>query len=387
MHIVVIGSGVAGISFAEKYRALSADDDDCKDAGGRAMQGAIAEITLVTREHDGYYSRPLLSRGFTRDDIEQSIILKTFDKLRESNINVYCGAEVTAINRSDKTIAISGSWSHQFPTDCDTSDLHGRGECRGLPGAVSATIPGGRQEKSLQYDKLVLAQGSSAFIPPPFRPYSELFFCLNSLTDLKTLRKFRQDLLNQNRQPDWAIIGGGLIGCEVASDLAIAGDNVTLFHAMDRLMERQLAAEDSVLLNNVLKESGVKVLLNQAVQEFVKEEDKVCVRTDVNAEFDGVIVACGFKPRTELAELAGLETGRGIKVNQYLQTSDESIYALGDVAELPDGKLYAFILPIRNQAHWLAGFLAGQEIAGWTPPVFTTKAKVHGFEAVHPYNV
>jgi len=354
MHIVIIGTGVAGVSFAEKYRLLSADDD----------------ITLITREHDGYYSRPLLSRGFTKDDIEQSIILKSFDKLRENNINVLCDAEVTAINRSDKTIAISGS-------------------C---------------QEKALQYDKLILAQGSSAFIPPPFRPYSELFFCLNSLGDLKELRKFRQGFLNQNQQPDWAIIGGGLIGCEVASDLAIAGDNVTLFHAMDRLMERQLAAEDSVLLLNVLKESGVNVLLNQAVQEFVKEDDKVCVRTDVIAEFDGVIVACGFKPRTELAEQAGLETGRGVKVNQYLQTSDESIYALGDVAELPNGKLYAFILPIRNQAHWLAEFLAGQEngrigslpiatlppslaVAGWVPPVFTTRAKVHGFEAVHPYNV
>jgi len=156
---------------------------------------------------------------------------------------------------------------------------------------------------------------------------------------------------------------------------------------MDRLMERQLVAEDSSLLLKVLQDSGVKVLLNQAVQEFIKEEDKVCVRTEVTAEFDGLIVACGFKPRTELAELAGLEIGRGIKVNPYLQTSDESIYALGDVAELPNGKLYAFILPIRNQALWLAEFLSGQKQDGWTPPVFTTKAKVHGFEAVHPYNV
>ncbi len=338
MQIVIIGSGIAGVSFAEKYRALSADDD---------------EITLVTREHDGYYSRPLLSRGFTKTDIEQSIILKPFDKLRENNINVLCGAEVTAINCADKSIAINGS-------------------C---------------QEKELQYDKLIIAQGSSSFIPPPFRPYDKLFFSLNSLVDLKALRQFRQDFLSQNQRPNWAIVGGGLIGCEVASDLAAAGDNVTLFHAMDRLMERQLAAEDSALLLKVLQDSGVKVLLNQAVQEFIKEEDKVCVRTEVTAEFDGLIVACGFKPRTELAELAGLEIGRGIKVTPYLQTSDESIYALGDVAELPNGKLYAFILPIRNQALWLAEFLSGQKQDSWTPPVFTTKAKVHGFEAVHPYNV
>jgi NAD(P)H-nitrite reductase large subunit len=337
MQIVIIGSGVAGVSFAEKYRALSADD----------------EITLVTREHDGYYSRPLLSRGFSKTDIEQSIILKAFDRLRENNIDVLCGVEVTAINRADKAIAINGS-------------------C---------------QEKELPYDKLILAQGSSAFIPPPFRPYEQLFFCLNSLTDLKALRKFRQNCLSQNQRPDWAIVGGGLIGCEVASDLAAAGDKVTLFHAMDRLMERQLVTEDSALLHKVLQGSGVKVLLNQAVKEFIKEEDKVCVRTEETAEFDGLIVACGFKPRTELAELAGLETGRGIKVNPYLQTSDESIYALGDVAELPNGKLYAFILPIRNQALWLAEFLTGQQAESWTPPAFTTKAKVHGFEAVHPYNV
>ena len=337
MHIIVIGSGVAGVSFAEKYRSHSADD----------------EITLITRENDGYYSRPLLSRGFSKSDIEQSIILKTFDKLRAGNITVISGAEITAVNRTKKTVAITGS-------------------C---------------QEKSLQYDKLVLATGSSAFIPPPFRPYNELFFCLNSLVDLKALRKFRQGLLNQNRKPDWAVIGGGLIGCEVASDLAVSGDKVTLFHAMDRLMERQLAPEDSASLLGVLQHSGVKVLLNQDVKGFAKEEDKVCVQSGVTTEFDALIVACGFKPRTGLAEQAGLEVGRGIKVNQSMQTSDEAIYALGDVAELPNGKLYAFILPIHSQAHWLAGFIAGKEQQGWTPPVFTTKAKVHGFEAVYPYNV
>jgi NAD(P)H-nitrite reductase large subunit len=350
MRIIIIGSGVAGVSFAEKYRSLSSD----------------AEITLLTWERDGYYSRPLLSRGFTKADIEQSIILKPFDQLRANNIDVRCGVEVTAINRAEKTITCQG--------------------------------------QTLPYDKLILAQGSAAFIPPPFRPYEQLFFCLNSLADLKALRQFRQSLSEQNRQPNWAIVGGGLIGCEVASDLAVAGDKVTLFHAMDRLMERQLVPDDSVLLQQVLQNSGVDVLLNQAVQEFTKQGDKVCVKTEVTSAFDGLIVACGFKPRTELAALAGLEIGRGIKVNEQMRTSDESIYALGDAAELPNGKLYAFILPIRNQALWLAEFLAGQKqgrtgslpvatlppsmaVGRWTPPVFTTKAKVHGFEAKHPYNV
>ena len=197
MHIIIIGSGVAGVSFAEKFRLYTKD----------------GEITLISRENDGYYSRPLLSRGFSKNDIEQTIILKPFDKLRAANITVIGGVEVTAINRSEKTVVITDA---------------------------------GR-ESSLLYDKLVLATGSSSFIPPPFRPYQSLFYCLNSLLDLKALRRFRQGLLNQHRQPEWAIIGGGLIGCEVASDLAVSGDKVTLLHAVDRLMERQLVAEDSAL--------------------------------------------------------------------------------------------------------------------------------------------
>jgi NAD(P)H-nitrite reductase large subunit len=337
MNIVIVGSGIAGVTFAEKYRGLSPD----------------AEIVLVTGEHDGYYSRPLLSRGFTKGDIEQSIILKSFDKLRENNIDVIAGSEVTAIDRNAKTVAIDG--------------------------------PG--QEKSLSYDKLILAQGSAAFVPPPLRAYEKLFFSLNSLTDLKAMRKFRQPFLNQNIKPHWAIVGGGLIGCEVASDLAVAGDKVTVYHAMDRLMERQLVADDSATLLTVLQASGVEVLLNQSVHSFVEEGGKVCVKTDVTAEFDALLVACGFKPRIELAQHAGLDVARGIKVNPYLQTNDEAIFALGDAAELPDGKLYAYILPIRSQALWLANYLARQEQAAWSPAPFTTKAKVHGFEAAHPYNL
>jgi NAD(P)H-nitrite reductase large subunit len=337
MNIVIVGSGIAGVTFAEKYRALSPD----------------AEIVLVTCEHDGYYSRPLLSRGFTKTDIEQSIILKGFEKLRENNIDVIAGSEVTAIDRNAKTIAIDG--------------------------------PG--QEKSLSYDKLILAQGSAAFVPPPFRPFEKLFFSLNSLVDLKAMRKFRQPFLSQNKHPHWAVIGGGLIGCEVASDLAVAGDKVTVYHAMDRLMERQLVADDSASLLGVLQSSGIAVLFNQAVHGIVEEGGKMCVETDVNTEFDAVIVACGFKPRTELAQHAGLDVGRGIKVNPYLQTNDEAIFAVGDAAELPDGKLYAYILPIRSQALWLANYLAGQEQTAWSPAPFSTKAKVHGFEAGHPYNL
>lgn len=337
MDIVIVGSGIAGVTFAEKYRSLQPE----------------ARIALVTQETDGYYSRPLLSRGFTKADIEQSIILKPFEKLRDSQINVFDGSTATSIDRQAKTLNILG--------------------------------PAGQQD--LPYERLILAQGSAAFVPPPYRPYEKLFYSLNSLTDLKAMRRFREPFLTGSIRPHWAVIGGGLIGCEIASDLAVAGDKVTIYHMMDRLMERQLTDEDSAGLLNVLQQSGVEVLLEQNVRSLSQENCGFCVVTDVTATYDGIIVACGFKPRTTLAEQAGLSVGRGIKVNAYLQTDDTAIYALGDAAECQDGKIYAYILPIRNQALWLANHLAEQESQPWTPPAFSTKAKVHGFEAKHPYNV
>lgn len=334
MTSVIIGSGIAGVSFAEKYRALNPQDD----------------IIILTQEQAGYYSRPLLSRGFSKQNIEQSIILQTFDQLRAQNIQVISAAEVTHIDRAQHSISYTQN----------------------------------TQSHTLNYHTLILATGSEAFIPPPWLPYRELFFSLNSFNDLQQLRQWRTGIQQQGQRPHWGIIGGGLIGCEVASDLAVAGDQVTLLHALDRLMERQLTTDDSAKLLGVLQQSGVDIRFNQAISAFSRNDQQVCVHSEPQQYFDAVLVSCGFKPRISLAQAAGLATGRGIQVNAYLQTIDPAIYALGDVAELPQGKLYAFILPIRAQATWLAQHLCGQHMQPWTATPFTPKAKVHGFEADHP---
>ncbi len=336
MKVIIIGSGIAGTTFAEQFRALSTD----------------AKITLLTQEKEGYYSRPMLSMGFSQNDIEQSIIIKPFNELLNNNICVISGVEVTKINRSQQLIYIKGV----------------------------------DEIETLEYDLLILAMGSAAFIPPPYLAYQDNFYLLNSLLDLKKLRHCRQSLLDKNLRPQWAIIGGGLIGCEIASDLALANDQVCIFHVMDRLMERQLQQDDSETLLNVLQTSGVNIRLNQTIKEIKSIEDKVLLTTDSDqTEFDSIIMACGFKPRTELAAQAGLATDRGIKTNQFLQTSDPKIYALGDIAQLPNGKLYAFIKPIRDQALWLASYLSKQQKQSWQAPDFNPSAKVNQFEAVHPY--
>jgi NAD(P)H-nitrite reductase large subunit len=337
MHVVVIGSGIAGITFAEEFKKLQPD----------------SRITVITREDHGYYSRPMLSHGFSRDDVATKIILRSFESLRESGIGIRSGAEALALDRAARTVA-----------------------CRQ-----------GREECSETYDKLVLAPGSDALIPPPFRTCREPGWVVNSLSDLIGLRRLRAEILDTGRTPRWAIVGGGLIGCEVASDLAKAGDRVMLFHALPRLMERQLVEEDSESLLRVLQALGIEIRLDAAVQGFEKTAGSFAVKLEdgEESEFDGVIVACGFKPRTELARAADLPANRGILVDGFLRTSDPDIHAIGDAAECADGRIYAYVMPIRHQALWLARFLAGQTAEPWQAPAFKPRAKVHGFNAAHPY--
>jgi NAD(P)H-nitrite reductase large subunit len=337
VDIVIIGSGIAGISLAEELR----------------KQDPAQRITVVTHETHGYYSRPLLSHGFSREDIEQKIVLRSFNALREMGIEVLEGVEVRSIDRNGHSIALSDDGT----------------------------------EQRLDFGRLVLAVGSDALIPPPFRPYRELFQVLNSLDDLLALRRLRAGVLSHGRRPHWAVVGGGLIGCELSSDLARSGDRVTLYHALPRLMERQLVEEDSQTLAGLLADSSVELRLDSAVAGFAKGDRGYAVELGQGLEgtFDGIIVACGFKPRVELARAADLPVNRGIRVDHHLSTADPDIFAVGDVAECPDGRIYAYILPIRSQALWLSKWITGRADQPWDPPFFKPKAKVHGFTAAHPY--
>ncbi len=340
MHTVIIGSGIAGMTLAETLLKLQ----------------PASRITVVTRETHGYYSRPMLSHGFSRDDVESKIILRTVAAIRDSGLEILDGTEVSALDPTRKTL-----------------NLHR---------ADGTTRP-------LEYDKLVLATGSEALIPSPFRASADWAWVVNSLDDLIRLRRYRARLQTSGTTPRWAIIGGGLIGCEVAADLAKAGDRVELFHALPRLMERQLEEEDSARLLAALEAQGLVIHLGTAVTGLEKNGTSHIVRLADNSVegFDGIIIACGFKPRIELAVQAGLATHHGIQVDAFLTTSHPDIHAIGDVAECADGALYAYVLPVRQQAVWLGQYLAGQTTAPWQPPAFKPRAKVHGFEAIHPYRL
>jgi NAD(P)H-nitrite reductase large subunit len=320
MKIVVVGSGLAGVTVAE---ALA--------------KSARHAVTLVTTETHGYYSRPRLSHGFSlTDEAAAKIVLKRFDAL--AGVRVLSGTEAVGIEREKRQLA--------------------------LP------------DRSIDYDVLILAPGSAARIPPVLAASRPNFLTLNNLDDLLTLRRRHARSRAGGRTPHWAVIGGGLIGCEFASDLRKAGDAVTIFHREPRLLELQLDPLQSQALHEHFTAQGLEVRYRQDVRGVFP--GVVLTAEGEFGPYDGVIVSTGFAPRVELAQDAGLPVGRGIVVDESLRTADPAIYAVGDAAEV-QGKLFPFVAPIRSQALWLAEHLEGRAPGAWTPPAFEPVIKVHGF--------
>ena len=321
MRVVIVGSGLAGVTLGE---ALARHHD----------------VSLVTAETLGYYSRPRLSHGMAlSDDAAARILMKRFDALAPA-LRVFANTQAFRIDRERQRLLLADSgW--------------------------------------LDYEVLILATGSEARVPPGLLLSRPHFFTLNSLDDLLTLRRRRAKALAAGRKPRWAVIGGGLIGCELASDLHKASDDVTLFHREARLIELQLEQFQSDALDAHFAAAGVHRRYNQDVHGI--SAGMVLTAAGEFGPFDGVIVSTGFAPRIDLAREAGLATARGILVNDYLRTADPSIYAAGDVAEV-EGRLYPFVSPIRSQALWLAQHLERRTSAGWQPPAFKPVIKIHGFK-------
>jgi nitric oxide reductase FlRd-NAD(+) reductase len=156
------------------------------------------------------------------------------------------------------------------------------------------------------------------------------------------------------------IVGGGLIGTELAMDFCRAGKSVTLVDHAASILSSLMPAEVSSRLQHRLTDMGVHLLLKSQLHSLSKTEGGIRVTLDRSrsVEVDAVIAATGLRPETGLAHRAGAETGRGVKVNSYLQTTQPDIYALGDCAEI-NGQVLPFLQPIQLSAMYLAKNLLG----------------------------
>lgn len=218
------------------------------------------------------------------------------------------------------------------------------------------------KDKIWQYDKLVLATGASAFVPPV--EGRELMITLNSQQEYQASETGLRDAQRV------MIVGGGLIGTELAMDFCRAGKTVTLVDHAASILSALMPAEVSSRLQHRLTDMGVHLLLKSQLQSLSKTAGGIHGALDRNrsVEVDAVVAATGLRPETALAHRAGAETDRGVKVDSYLQTSQPDIYALGDCAEI-NGRVLPFLQPIQLSAMVLAKNLIGVSAPLKLPPM------------------
>ncbi|MCI9285921.1 MAG: FAD-dependent oxidoreductase [Muribaculaceae bacterium] len=212
---------------------------------------------------------------------------------------------------------------------------------------VTVTAPDGTQYKE-SYDRLLLSPGASPVRPPLPGIDSEGIFTLRNVADTDMIKAY----VNSGNVRRAVIVGGGFIGLEMAENLSHAGAEVAVVEMAPQVMA-PIDYSMAQIVHEHLQEKGVRLYLETAVASFERNDDGIEIHFADGRKIsaDMVILSIGVRPNTSLASSAGLEIGpmRGIKVDEYLRTSDKNIYAVGDAIE--------YIHPITGKP-WL-NYLAG----------------------------
>lgn len=307
--IVIIGSGFAARTLVKNIRKLDSH----------------VPLTLIAADGMEEYSKPELSHVISQAQRAEDLIRQTAGDFAEQfNVRLFPYTFVTAIVPHAQVVKSA--------------------------------------DRSWQYDKLVLATGAKAFVPP--LPGREMMLTLNSLQEYhaceEQLRAAKRVL----------IVGAGLIGCELAMDFQRAGKTVTLLDNAASILPVLMPPEVSARLQHCLMANGVRLLLASKLARLEARESGVRAQLDDERSVDAdvVVAATGLVPHTALAQAAGLETRRGIVVDATLQTSHPHIFALGDCAEI-NGQVLPFLQPIQLSAMTLAKNLTGSPAQLTLPPM------------------
>jgi len=319
-RLLVVGNGMASVRLLESLV--------------RRAPGRFA-VTVAGAEPAPAYNRVLLSALLARDVAEADIQLRDRDWYRGNGIRLVSGDPVAALDAERMTAGLAGG-------------------------------------ETLGFDACVLATGSHPVrlpIPGMDKPGVIAF---RDLPDVAAM----EEAAAAGRRV--AVIGGGLLGIEAAYGLAKRGARVTLVHVMDRLMERQLDGEAAALVRKALASRGVEVLLNRATTAVTGEgaADGLVFADGSTLAADLVVCAVGVRPNADLARDAGLDVGRGIRVDDAMAASRPGFHAIGECAE-HRGVAYGLVEPAYAQADVLARRLCGEEAAfeGMAP---ATNLKVSG---------
>lgn len=302
MHpIVIVGSGLAGYTLLKEIR----------------KRDTTTPVTLVTADGGAFYSKPNLSNALAAGKTAAALASASADKLAtDLNATVLVDTRVTAI---------------------DTAARHVRIEAG-----------------ELDYSTLVLALGADPIAHGLSGDGAAAVLTVNDLADYAAFRHAIEG------KKHITVLGGGLIGCEFANDLALAGYAVEVVHLGAWPLDRLLPVEAGQRLADSLAALDVHWHFGHVAKRVepiiggyrVELDNGQVIETDV------VLSAIGLLPRIQLAQAAGMPVARGIQTNALLQTSVSNVYAMGDCAEV-EGRNLPYVMPLMVQARALAATLTG----------------------------
>ena len=285
MKILIVGGVAGGATAATRLRRLSEENEVIIFEKGQYVSFANCGL-------------PYHISGTI--DKRDALLLQTPESLNERyNLDVRVFSEVLSINKEEKTISVKNLQSEEIYIE--------------------------------SYDKLLLSPGAEPIKPPFEGINSDKIYTLRNIPDMDKIVDKTKNAQN------FVVVGGGFIGLEVAENLIEAGKSVKLVELGNQVMA-PVDFDIASFVHEKAKQKGLELLLNVGVEKFKDKGEtiEVFLNNGTSIETDAVILAIGVKPETKLAVEAGLEIGetRGILVNEFLQTSNPDIYAVGDAIEV-----------------------------------------------------
>jgi nitrite reductase (NADH) large subunit len=300
--IVVVGNGPVGMRLVREL----------------LQRDAAQRVVVYGEEQHEPYNRVQLS-AWLAGDVDWNALAQPLEQRADARVEQRMGLRIDAIDRQDHVVIDS----------------------------VGAAQP---------YDKLVLATGSSPFVPNIPGTGLAGVFTFRDLDDAYRL------MARRVRSHRTVVLGGGLLGIEAARGMQPGNTQVTIVEHADRLLGRQLDEDGSARLQQDIEALGIRVVIGDGVAEICGDTrvEGVRLRSGRLLSCDTLIVATGIRSNTELAKEAKLAFGRGIQVDDRMRTSDPDIYAIGECAE-HRGSVYGLVAPGLEQAGVAAADIAGIE--------------------------
>ncbi|MDX1545325.1 MAG: FAD-dependent oxidoreductase, partial [Christiangramia sp.] len=307
--ILIVGAGAAAFRFIQNYRDHNTSD----------------QLDVFSKEENPFYNRVLLPEYITEELTWEQLQKIKERELEKLKINLHKETFITAIDTEARTVTDNNGKTHSF-------------------------------------DKLILATGSRAFAPKDAQLHLPGRFTMRSKKDADSFKAYMDATGLPPEQQHVVIVGGGLLGLELAAALKHKDVKVTIVQRSSRLMERQLDITSSKLLAQDVQERGIQIYFDNEVSTVFDDEDSgnlnITLKSGKNINANAIVYAIGTLPNINIARKSGLVCGRGVKVNQHLQTSDPDIFALGEIAEFRN-KLFGITSAAEEQATILANFMAG----------------------------